>query len=94
MISGKYVENFSADGKFEKSVPVSTDKAGFFRVEVYTAQGKPLVFSNPIYFASADAQGSLTSGPSAGNQRLGTSLISNSFGQCFPVTKRRSPKAS
>jgi hypothetical protein len=26
-------------------------------VEVYTAEGKPLVFSNPIYFAQRGVQG-------------------------------------
>ena len=36
---------------------VATDKPGFFRVEVYTAEGKPLVFSNPIYFARASDAG-------------------------------------
>jgi hypothetical protein len=57
VISGKYGEDFTAAGKFEKSLAVATDKPGFFRVEVYTAQGKPLVFSNPIYFAQAGGPG-------------------------------------
>jgi hypothetical protein len=55
--SGRYGEDFVAPaGIFSRSMTVATDKPGFFRVEVYTAEGKPLVFSNPIYFArSADA---------------------------------------
>lgn len=57
VMSGKYGEDFTAAGKFEKSLTVDTAKPGFFRVEVYTAQGKPLVFSNPIYFARAGAEG-------------------------------------
>ena len=57
VLSGKYGEDFTAGGKFEKSMAVDTAQPGFFRVEVYTAQGKPLVFSNPIYFARAGAGG-------------------------------------
>ena len=49
--SGKYGEDFTASGTFEHRFAVATDAPGFFRVEVYTAEGKPLVFSNPIYFA-------------------------------------------
>jgi len=55
--SGKYGEEFTAAaGTFERSVAMATDQPGFFRVEVYTAEGKPLVFSNPIYFARAEAK--------------------------------------
>jgi hypothetical protein len=50
--SGRYVKDFTAAaGTFSQSMAVATEKPGFFRVEVYTAAGKPLVFSNPIYFA-------------------------------------------
>ena len=35
---------------FEKKVRVDTSTQAFLRVEAYTAEGRPLVFSNPIYF--------------------------------------------
>jgi hypothetical protein len=35
---------------FEKRVRVDTSTQAFVRVEAYTAEGRPLVFSNPIYF--------------------------------------------
>jgi hypothetical protein len=57
VLSGKYGEDFTAAGKFEKSLTLDTARQGFFRVEVYTAQGKPLVFSNPIFFAREGSEG-------------------------------------
>jgi hypothetical protein len=57
VISGQYGEDSTVTGTFEKTVAVDSSKPGFFRVEVYTAGGKPLVFSNPIYFARAGAEG-------------------------------------
>ena len=57
VLSGNYGADFTATGKFEKTVALDTSTPGFFRVEVYTAEGKPLVFSNPIYFARAGAEG-------------------------------------
>jgi hypothetical protein len=35
---------------FEKQIRVDTAAPAFLRVEAYTAAGRPLVFSNPIYF--------------------------------------------
>jgi len=35
---------------FEKQLRVDTSIPSFLRVEAYTAEGRPLVFSNPIYF--------------------------------------------
>ncbi|MBI4477291.1 MAG: hypothetical protein HY654_08975 [Acidobacteria bacterium] len=35
---------------FEKQLRVDTSTPAFVRVEAYTAEGRPLVFSNPIYF--------------------------------------------
>ena len=42
---------------FEKRVRVNTSAPAFVRVEAYTAQGRPLVFSNPIYFRAASDSG-------------------------------------
>jgi hypothetical protein len=36
--------------KFEKQLRLETSTAAFLRVEAHTAEGRPLVFSNPIYF--------------------------------------------
>jgi hypothetical protein len=35
---------------FEKELRVNTATPAFVRVEAYTAEGRALVFSNPIYF--------------------------------------------
>jgi hypothetical protein len=43
-------EETSSGPMFEKQLPVDTSTPAFLRVEAYTAQGRPLVFSNPIYF--------------------------------------------
>jgi hypothetical protein len=37
---------------FEKQLRLDTSVPAFLRVEAYTAEGRPLVFSNPIYFRS------------------------------------------
>jgi hypothetical protein len=43
-------DDTSAGPSFEKQVRVNTSAAAFVRVEAYGAEGRPLVFSNPIYF--------------------------------------------
>ncbi len=43
-------EEVSTQPAFEKELRVNTSTAAFVRVEAYTAEGRPLVFSNPIYF--------------------------------------------
>jgi hypothetical protein len=43
-------ETIAGAAVFEKQVRVDTSAPAFFRVEAYTAEGRPLVFSNPIYF--------------------------------------------
>ena len=40
---------------FEKQLRVDTSSQAFVRVEAYTAEGRPLVFSNPIYFRTEPA---------------------------------------
>ena len=52
--NGDYGADFSAGASFDRSVPVETAKAGFFRVESYSAEGRPLAFSNPIYFTPTE----------------------------------------
>jgi hypothetical protein len=49
------VEESAAASGFERSIRVDTAKPAFFRVEAYTAEGRPLVFSNPVYFRSDEA---------------------------------------
>jgi hypothetical protein len=39
-----------ATSTFERQVRVDTTTAAFVRIEAYTAEGRPLVFGNPIYF--------------------------------------------
>lgn len=54
---GDYGEEFTATGPaFERTVPVETGKATYFRVEVYMADGRPLVFSNPIFFRTDEGK--------------------------------------
>jgi hypothetical protein len=53
---GKDGADYTATGTFQQRVEVDTARPTFFRIEVYTAEGKPLVFSNPIYFAGAEAK--------------------------------------
>jgi hypothetical protein len=38
----------------ENRVRVDTSASAFVRVEAYTAEGRPLVYSNPIYFRTDD----------------------------------------
>jgi hypothetical protein len=40
----------SPGSSFEKQIRIETAAPAFVRVEAYTAEGRPLVFSNPIYF--------------------------------------------
>jgi hypothetical protein len=43
-------EETPGTASFEKQVRVSTSAPAFVRAEAFTAEGRPLVFSNPIYF--------------------------------------------
>jgi hypothetical protein len=43
-------EDTPAGPSFEKQLRVNTSVPAFVRVETYGAEGRPLVFSNPIYF--------------------------------------------
>jgi hypothetical protein len=45
---------------FERSVQVDTSQSAFVRVEAYTADGRPLVFSNPIYFRGDESLGKIS----------------------------------
>ncbi len=55
--AGQYSGDFAGAGPtFSRSVAVDTRSATFFRVEVYTAENKPLVFSNAIYFTPNDGE--------------------------------------
>lgn len=54
--NGIYGETFTSSGAtFEKTVKVATTDRNFFRVEAFTADNRPLVFSNPIYFRPDDS---------------------------------------
>jgi hypothetical protein len=56
--NGVYGETFTTSSAlFESTVKVPSAAREFFRVEVYTADDRPLVFSNPIYFRPDDADG-------------------------------------
>ena len=51
VVDGKPGPDETSQGTlFEKELQVSTTARAFARVEAYTAEGRPLVFSNPIYF--------------------------------------------
>lgn len=50
------VEEVAAGPVFEKTLRVATSSPAFVRVEVYTADGRPLVFSNPIYFRAESTE--------------------------------------
>jgi hypothetical protein len=43
-------EEIPGAASLEKQVRINTSNPAFVRVEAYTAEGRPLVFSNPIYF--------------------------------------------
>ena len=43
-------EDTPGGSRFEKQLVVDTSTPAFARVEAYTKEGRPLVFSNPIYF--------------------------------------------
>ena len=47
-------EETPAGSMFENRVRVDTSVPTFVRVEAYTKEGRPLVFSNPIYFRTDD----------------------------------------
>ena len=56
VMNGVYGEAFTASGPaFEKTVKVASAARNFFRVEAYTADNRPLVFSNCIYFRPDDS---------------------------------------
>lgn len=56
VVNGIYGESFIASGPtFEKTVKAPSAGRNFFRVEAYTSDNRPLVFSNPIYFRGDDA---------------------------------------
>jgi hypothetical protein len=48
-------EDTPGGSRFEKQLLVDTSTPAFVRVEAYTKEGRPLVFSNPIYFRSEPA---------------------------------------
>lgn len=53
--AGKYGRDFTAaGGHFDQVVDVETSQRTFFRVETYLSNGRPLVFSNPIYFVPSE----------------------------------------
>jgi hypothetical protein len=47
---GAGAEAVAAAAPFEKQVRIDTSAPAFVRAEAFTAEGRPLVFSNPIYF--------------------------------------------
>ncbi len=54
------LEERATGASFERSMHLDTSKSGFVRVEAYTADGRPLVFSNPIYFRGDESPGKIS----------------------------------
>jgi hypothetical protein len=54
VVGGEYLEDATAaGGTWTREIDVKTSSGTFVRVEAWLADGKPLVFSNPLYFAPA-----------------------------------------
>jgi hypothetical protein len=66
VVQGAPVRESVARGTFESTVDVDTAKPTFVRVEAWQADGKPLVFSNPLYFRPEDMPAEAASARRAG----------------------------